>query len=200
MPNNNKPHHRNVSLHVGSAGKRAHHSVILCYTVSLRLVWAVRPLLRNKPNQTQKIQFEKQTNLWKFKGRLFFIANSGEASATNQPKSTTKNPTHAFQLQLKNKNLRLGMLAHDFSPNLGRWFRRIFKICAWVFCLCTTTYLPSAQGIQKRTLDSLNWSYRSGCRELNQGSPKGGTASILKCWAILPAPGKKPFCPWGKHS
>lgn len=38
-------------------------SVILCYTVSLRLVWAVRPLLRNKTKQTQKIQFEKQTNL-----------------------------------------------------------------------------------------------------------------------------------------
>lgn len=140
-----------------SAGKRTHRSVILCYPVSLRLVWAVRPLLRNKANQTQKIQFKKQTNLWEFKGRLFFIASSGEASATNQPKSTTKNPTHTFQLQLKRKprgwhagtwwkgnpeaghagtwwkgNPEAGTLAHGFSPNLGRRLKHVHgcSVCA----------------------------------------------------------------------
>lgn len=139
-----------------SAGKRTHRSVILCYTVSLRRVWAVRPLLRKKANQTQKIQFEKQTNLWEFKGKLFFIASSGEASATNQTKSTTKNPTHtkgnprslARRHMVKREPPRLGTLAHGFSPNLGRRFR-IFKTCAWLFCLCTTTCLPSAQESRK---------------------------------------------------
>lgn len=84
----------------------------------------MRPLLRKKANQTQKIQFEKQTNLWEFKGKLFFIASSGEASATNQPKSTTKNPTHTFQLQLRRKP-RGRQLAHDEKgtprPAAGTW-------------------------------------------------------------------------------
>lgn len=125
-----------------SAGKRTHRSVILCYPVSLRLVWAVRPLLRNKANQTQKIQFKKQTNLWEFKGRLFFIASSGEASATNQPKSTTKNPTHTFQLQLRRKprgrqlahdekgTPRLGTLAHGEkgTPRPARWHMALVPI------------------------------------------------------------------------
>lgn len=112
-----------------SAGKRTHRSVILCYPVSLRLVWAVRPLLRNKANQTQKIQFKKQTNLWEFKGRLFFIASSGEASATNQPKSTTKNPTHTLQLQLRRKP-RGRQLAHDEKGTLrpARWHMALVPI------------------------------------------------------------------------
>lgn len=112
-----------------SAGKRTHRSVILCYPVSLRLVWAVRPLLRNKANQTQKIQFKKQTNLWEFKGRLFFIASSGEASATNQPKSTTKNPTHTFQLQLRRKP-RGRQLAHGEkgTPRPARWHMALVPI------------------------------------------------------------------------
>lgn len=98
---------------------------------------------------------------------------------TNQ-KAQQKNPIHAFQLQLKNKNLRLSwhmILVPILVGDLGG-FSKYVHGC---FVCAPPYYLPSAQGIQKRTLDSLNWSYRSGCRELNQGSPKGGTASILKC-------------------
>lgn len=56
-----------------------------------------------------------------FKDKLFFIGSSGEKCNKQAKKYQQKtNPKQTFQLQLKKKNLSLGKLAHDFSPNFGR--------------------------------------------------------------------------------